>query len=100
MIPKKHIILYNKDLLSFLRFAISGSVVAISCVASFVDIVVMLGSCIVTGVSCVFFDPCIVVFGGGVVCVVVAVSTVVIGSVSTDVVSVGIDSVVVVFLTT
>ena len=46
------------------------------------------------------FDPCIVVFGGGVVCVAVAVSTVAVGSVSTDVVSDGIDSVVVVFVTT
>ena len=71
-----------------------------SCVASFVAIVVMLGSCVVTGVSCVSFDLCIVVVDGGVVGVVVAVSTVIVGSVSTDVLSAGIDSVFVVFVTT
>ena len=60
----------------------------------------MLGSCIVTGVSCVSFDLCIVVVGGDVVGVVVTVSTVAFGSVATDVVSAGIDSVVVVFVTT
>ena len=70
---KKHIIQYNNHLLSFLRFARSGSVVVSSCVASLVAIVVLLGSCVVTGVS---------------------------GSVATDVVSVGTDSVVVVFVTT
>ena len=78
----------------------SGSVAVISCVASFVALVVISRSCVVTGVSCVSFDLCIVVAGGGVVCVVVAVSTVVFGSVSTDVVSAGVDSVVVVFVTT
>ena len=60
----------------------------------------MLGSCVATGVSCVSFDICIVVGGGGVVGVVVAVSTVESGSVATDVVSAGIDSAVVVFVTT
>ena len=60
----------------------------------------MLGSCVATGVSCVSFDICIVVGGGGVVGVVVAVSTVEVGSVATDVVSAGIDSAVVVFVTT
>ena len=70
MIPKKYIILYSKHLLSFLRFAISGSVVV---------------------------DLCIVV--GGVVGVMAAVSLVGVGSVSTDEVSADIDSVVVMFVT-
>ena len=100
MIPKKHIILYNKHLLSFLRSEISSSVVVISCVASFVATVVIPEACVVSGVSCVSFDLCIVVIGGGVVGVVIAVSRVAVGSVFTDAVSDGIDSVVVVFVTT
>ena len=78
----------------------SGSVAVISCVASFVLLVVISRSCVVSGVSCVSVDLCIVVAGGDVVCVVVAVSTEVFGSVSTDVVSVAVDSVIVVFVTT
>ena len=39
----------------------SGSVAVISCVASFVALVVISRSCVVTGVSCVSFDLCIVV---------------------------------------
>ena len=50
----------------------SGSVAVISCVASFVALVVISRSCVVTGVSCVSFDLCIVVVvvGSGVVGVV------------------------------
>ena len=45
-----------------------GSLVIISCVAASVTIAVISVSFIVTGVSCVFFDPCIVaVVGRGVV---------------------------------
>ena len=68
---KKHIILYNKYLLSFLRFANSDSVVEISCVDPSVAIVVISGACVGSGVSCVSFDLCIVVVvGSGVVTVV------------------------------
>ena len=43
-----------------------GSLVIISCVAASVTIPVISVSFIVTGVSCVFFDPCIaVVVGSG-----------------------------------
>ena len=97
---KQHIILYNKYLLSFLRFANSDSVVEISCVDPSVAIIVISGACVVTGVSRVSIDLCIVVGGGGVVAVIVAISTVVVGSISTDVVSAVIGSVVVVFVTT
>ena len=65
-----HIILYNKHILSFLRFEMSDSVV--SCVVSSVAIVLVSGSCAVTGDICVFFEPCIlvVVGSGGIVGVV------------------------------
>ena len=38
-----------------------GSLVILSCVAASVTIAVISVSFIVTGVSCVFFDPCIAV---------------------------------------
>ena len=50
----------------------SGSVAVISWVASFVALVVISRSCVVSGVSCVSFDLCIdvVVVGSGIVGVV------------------------------
>ena len=57
-------ILHNKHILSFLRFGTSVLVEVISCVVSSVAIFVISGSCVFDGVSCNFFEPCIVVVVG------------------------------------
>ena len=59
-----------------------GSLVIVSCVAASVTIAVISVSFIVTGVSCVFFDPCIaVVVGRGDVVGVVGPAVVVFGTI-------------------